>query len=123
MWTVLPLNVQLLSPLECRPGVVRQHGHTAQRLKPVRRLERINRRGLLYARDAECILILERFDRPAQHGRMRHRGVKHSVHVRVLAENSLAGAKRHDVVTLHRLSDVAPSVPRLELQLFLLRYR
>src|SRR6266699_5760547 len=122
MWTVLPLNVQLLSPLECRPRVVREHGHTTERLNPVRRFERINRRGLLYARDAECVLILERFDRPSQHRRMRHRGVEHPVHVRVLAENSLAGAKRDDVVTLHRLSELAPSVPRLELQLFLLRY-
>ena len=49
---VAPLShsiLRLLAPFECGKGVVRNHRHSAQRLKRVRRFERIDRNRLLHA--------------------------------------------------------------------------
>jgi hypothetical protein len=48
---ILPLDLQVLAPFERRPGIVRDNGDSAQRLKSVGRSEGINWNCLLNALD------------------------------------------------------------------------
>ena len=123
VWTVVPVDFQLLAALEGRPGAVGNDGHTPQRLKHVGRLERIDRHGLLNAADLQRLFIIERFDLAAVHRRVFNRGEDHAVSMGIHAKDGLACADVAQIVNALVFSDVSPRCGGLELQFLTLRHR
>src|SRR5581483_3743851 len=116
--TVLPFDFQLLASLKCGKGVVRDYSHSTQRLKGMRRLEGINRNCLFNSDDLQRGFVVAGLDLSTENRGMSYRRIEHVVDTHVHAEEWLAGANVRDIHALGWLSDVAPRLGRLQLQLF-----
>jgi hypothetical protein len=117
--TAVPFDLQALASLECRPGVVGNHGDAAQRLKQVRRFESFDGQRLLNARHFERSLVIVRLDLLSQHGRMLDRRKDHARHGCVHAEDCFSSDDLGKVEQrIAFFADVAPLGTRLERDIF-----
>ncbi len=87
---VVPLDFQVLASLESRKRVVGYHGNAAERLKCVRRFERIHRNRFLDANDFEGRGIVCRLHFSSQDRWMCDGRVEHAIDANVHAEQRLA---------------------------------
>ena len=120
---VVPFDLQILSPFEGGESIVGNHRHATQRLKRMRRLERIDRDRLLDSNHLQRRGVVDGLNFPSQHGRMRDGRIEHAVYANVHSEQRLARTDVSNVVSWRRLADVAPLLRRLQFQLFFLRHR
>ena len=118
---VRPLHLELLPTLHRRPGVVRNHRNAAERLEPVRQLQRLERDGLTNALHRQRRLVVDAADGAAEHRRTLDHGVHHAVAEHVETELRLAGENVGLVVGRPLFADELPRRLRLELQLADLR--
>ena len=118
---LFPFNLEFLSSLHRCPGVIRQHGHAAVRLKSNGWFERFDGLCLLYTGNTERPLVINGLHTAAEDRRTRHARIQHSFHARILAVCGFTGAHVLEVVTYCAFADVAPFASRLQLDLFLFR--
>ena len=118
--SAVPGYLQLFAALECSPGIVRNHGHTAQRLEGRGRFKRIDANRLVHSRNLQRFLIVKSLYFPAEDRRTFDRRVHHAIHARVHSKHRFSRAEFFQVIAGRPLPDVPPLRRLFELELFLL---
>ena len=119
----VPIHLEFLAALHCRPCVVGDDGYPAQCLKVVRRLEAVDHYRLLHALYGECRFVVEAFELSAIDRGAFDRSVDHAGDARIHAEGALA---HYDVVQIRggdAFAHVAEFGWGLQPEFFLLRDR
>ena len=123
MRAVVPVDLQRPAALDRRPRAVGDHRDATERLEEMRRLERVERNGLLHALHRQRRFVVHASRRATEHGRVFDGGVDHPIAIDVEPELRLAGDDVLLVVGGRVLANHPPRGLRLELEVFRLRHR